>query len=68
MNYWYLDAKCREYPYEWFDAVESVSGRQFYPFLTEARQVCAQCPVFAQCEQDGKGELTGIWASEAKGT
>ncbi len=66
-EYWYLKAECRSHPYEWWDSVESVGGKQFYPHLTQAREVCNVCPVFNQCRIDGKDELTGIWASEPKG-
>lgn len=67
-DYWYLRAACRG-NWHLFDAEESVDGgsKQHYPHLTEAREICSVCPVFNQCRQDGKDELTGIWAGEPKG-
>lgn len=62
---WMKDAACRGL-WGLFDAREAVSGRDYYPFLDEARKVCAKCPVFDLCKEAGTGERTGIYAGEPR--
>lgn len=62
---WTKDAACRGL-WDIFDAQESVSGRDYYPFLDEAKTICAECPVFDLCKEAGKNERTGIYAGEPR--
>lgn len=62
---WTLEALCRG-QWELFDAVQSVDGKDYYPYLTEAQAICAECPVLKECRRAGRGEPTGIWGGEAK--
>ena len=62
---WTKDAECKG-KWDLFDAQESVSGRDYYPYLTEAQAICATCPVFDLCKEAGEGERTGIWGGEPR--
>lgn len=53
---------CNTKNYYLFDQAEDGS----YPHKTEARDLCAECPAFALCEQSGRREPTSIWAGKPK--
>ncbi|MDZ7677047.1 MAG: WhiB family transcriptional regulator [Acidimicrobiales bacterium] len=55
---WHADAACRgEGPSRWFPEL----GQQG----TDAKAVCARCPVRSECRQAGQDEPHGIWAGES---
>lgn len=71
-DYWYLRAACRG-KHELFDAEESLSTKEHYPHIEQARDICwgrdgrVECPVRAQCRLAGRTELTGIYDGEPAG-
>ena len=64
-KHWRFSAACVD---QWalFDSVEDYNGRDHYPFLEAAREVCASCPVSDECRTFARRnkEVQGIWAGE----
>jgi hypothetical protein len=55
---WWTDARCRgEGPGRWFP-----TPRRGRPAPAELQRFCAACPVYAECEEAGRGAYAGVWA------
>lgn len=58
---WHLDAACRgmdawpHYP------PDGARGHKLWRLEEQAKQICADCPVIAQCREAGRTERYGIW-------
>lgn len=50
-------------------ACRGMSTDIFYPpqgtNATAAKQICARCPVHAQCEDEGRNEPRGVWGGKS---
>jgi hypothetical protein len=55
---WMIDAACR-----------GMDANVFFPapgtMATLAKEICAECPVRAQCAEAGRTEVHGIWGGQA---
>jgi WhiB family redox-sensing transcriptional regulator len=60
---WRLRALCRTHPPELFYPPDHARGRVKVVWEAKAKQICARCPVIAECRSYAIGarELHGIW-------
>lgn len=54
-------------PEAWYpEYVTNTETKKPLPAVEDAKQVCRQCPVMAECAEAGKYEVFGIWGGEHK--
>lgn len=59
---WHEQGLCRDVGGDVFIPPEGIGKRRERELIAQAKQVCSECPVIAECREAGMYEMLGVWA------